>query len=313
MNKEIKIKITSVNISEKKGVIKKPVPFIELYENGIKNDAHSGKWHRQVSLLAEESVHKFEKLANRKINFGEFAENITTKGLELYKTCPLDRFVSEEIELEVTQIGKKCHGDSCAIYREVGNCVMPKEGIFARVIKGGKMKPGDELTYMPKVFNFKVITLSDRASQGAYEDKSGPRIIQLVEEHYKNSLRETNISYDLIPDDPLELKSLLQDSIDNNFDVIITTGGTGVGVQDITPGVVKPFIEKEIPGIMENIRVKYGSQKPNALLSRGVAGVNRKTQLYTLPGSVKAVNEYMHEIFKTLDHLILMQHGIDAH
>ncbi|MCD4732098.1 MAG: MOSC domain-containing protein, partial [Bacteroidales bacterium] len=120
------IKVISVNISEKKGTIKKPVDIIELTELGVKNDAHAGNWHRQVSLLGNESVKKFEKDANRHIEYGEFAENITTDGLILYETSPLDKLIIGDAELEITQIGKKCHGTSCAIFKEVGNCVMPK-------------------------------------------------------------------------------------------------------------------------------------------------------------------------------------------
>ena len=99
------IKIISTNISTEKGTIKKPVEFIELNNLGIKNDAHSGSWHRQVSMLGTESFDKFSKEAGRKIEFGEFAENITTQGMEIYRTSPLDRFISKNIELEVTQIG----------------------------------------------------------------------------------------------------------------------------------------------------------------------------------------------------------------
>jgi molybdenum cofactor synthesis domain-containing protein len=95
--------------------------------------------------------------------------------------------------------------------------------------------------------------------------------------------------------------------------LVITTGGTGVGPRDITPEVVKELLDKEIPGIMEMIRMKYGAEKPNALLSRGVAGLMGNAFVYTLPGSVKAVNEYMSEITKTLKHLYLMRMGIDSH
>jgi len=126
------ITVVSVNISEKKGTIKIPVPEIVLNKLGVANDAHAGDWHRQVSLLADESVQRFTHAAGRKINYGEFAENITTKGLELVNTHPLDRLTIGDVELEITQIGKECHGTSCAIFKEVGNCVMPKEGIFAR-------------------------------------------------------------------------------------------------------------------------------------------------------------------------------------
>ena len=175
------IKVLSTNISTKKGTIKKPIDFIELNNHGVKNDAHAGSWHRQVSMLGVESFDKFSEEAGRKIEFGEFAENITTKGMEIFKTAPLDRFMNENIELEVTQIGKKCHGDSCAIYNEVGNCVMPKEGIFVRVIRGGILKDGAELEYHPHIFKTLIITLSDRASAGEYEDRSGPKVKEAIE------------------------------------------------------------------------------------------------------------------------------------
>ena len=144
------IKVLSVNISEKKGVIKEPVDEIIITEKGVKNDAHAGDWHRQVSLLAKESIEKFEEVLGRKLKFGEFAENITTEGITLYTMKPGDIINIADVELEVTQIGKKCHGDGCAIFSQVGKCVMPKEGIFAKVLKTGKIKPGDEIIYTSK-------------------------------------------------------------------------------------------------------------------------------------------------------------------
>jgi molybdenum cofactor synthesis domain-containing protein len=307
------IKILSVNVSEKKGTIKKPVEAIQLTNIGVVGDAHSGKWHRQVSLLASESIAKFSEEAGRTIKYGEFAENITTEGLLLHECRPLDRFVNEEIELEVTQIGKKCHGDNCSIFREVGNCVMPKEGIFARVIRNGNLKAGDELEYLRKVINIHIITLSDRASAGEYEDKSGPQIKLLAETFFQGINRPTEFTHHLIPDDPGQLASLINSAISQQVDVVFTTGGTGIGPRDFTPETVRPLLEKEIPGIMELIRVKYGTEKPAALLSRSIAGVSGKTLIYTLPGSVKAVTEYCHEILPTIEHSIYMIEGIDSH
>jgi len=311
--KNIMIEVLAVNISEKKGTVKKTVDEILLFENGVKGDAHSGSWHRQVSMLGQESVAKFEAMANRKINFGEFAENITTKGMELFHAKPFDRFISEDFDLEVTQIGKKCHGDNCAIFREVGNCVMPKEGIFVRVKKGGTMKAGDKLEYIPKVFKARIITLSDRASSGEYEDRSGPRINELLTEYFEKIKWRLEIEHILIPDDPDQLAALLEDAKNKQIDIVFTTGGTGIGPKDFTPEVVKDFLDKEIPGVMEMIRMKYGQEKPNALLSRGVAGVMGESLVYALPGSVKAVNEYMEEICNTLQHLIFMLHALDVH
>jgi molybdopterin adenylyltransferase len=307
------IKILSVNTSKKKGTVKKPVPSIQLGENGIEGDAHSGQWNRQVSLLGTESIEKFRLEAKREIAFGEFAENITTSGMELWKTLPLDRFVSPHITLEVTQIGKECHGDKCAIFKEVGNCVMPKEGIFCRVITGGELQPGIIFEYHPKVFRVHVITLSDRASRGEYEDLSGPMVGESLNSFFGLTGYQHNTQYHLIPDDPGILSSLLQKCRADKADLVITTGGTGIGPRDITPDVIKPLLDKEIPGIMDMIRLKTGTNKPNALISRSIAGVMDQTIIFAIPGSVKAVKEYMPELSPFLMHLFYMLQGLDIH
>ncbi len=308
-----KIKVISVNISEKKGTIKLPVNEIVINHQGITNDAHSGNWHRQVSLLSKESIELFSKQAGRTINYGEFAENITTGGIELGNTSVFDRFKIGTVELEVTQIGKECHGSTCAIFREVGKCIMPKEGIFCRVITPGTIIPGDLISYQPKIFNILIVTLSDRASKGEYEDKSGPKIKELTENYFNTTNLKCEINSQIIPDESSILKSVLQKAIKEHLDIIFTTGGTGIGQRDITPDVVKPMLDKEIPGIMEMIRYKFGKNNPNALISRSVAGIIKDCLLFTLPGSVRAVEEYTGEIFKTLKHLIYMKHGLDVH
>ena len=165
-------------------------------------------------------------------------------------------------------------------------------------------------TYELKI---QIITLSDRASKGEYQDLSGPEISNLVTTFFQEKNWKFNSSIQLIPDDPQELEKLLKTAKESKADIVITTGGTGIGPRDFTPDVAKKHIDKEIPGIMENIRLKYGQINPNALLSRAVAGIMGQTQLYCLPGSVKAVKEYMTEILKTLEHLIFMLHGVDVH
>jgi len=309
----MELKIISVNISEKKGTVKKPTDRITITELGVQGDAHSGNWHRQISLLGAESVARFALEAGRHIAFGEFAENLSTEGIELVNTLPLDRFSGHGVELEITQIGKKCHGTSCAIFTEVGNCVMPKEGIFARVKKAGELKPGDKLTYEPRIFRFRIITLSDRASRGEYSDRSGPRITEILSAHFANTKRKFETQNILISDNAVQLRLLIEKAIAEGVDVVITTGGTGIGERDITVDTIKPLLQMEIPGIMDSIRMKFGADNPLALLSRSVAGIAGNTLIYTLPGSVKAINEYMPEIMKTLEHLIYMRHGLDTH
>jgi molybdopterin adenylyltransferase len=165
---------------------------------------------------------------------------------------------------------------------------------------------------LPEKFEILIITLSDRAFKGEYEDLSGPRIREMVIDFFTHTEWLFNIKSALIPDDYQILKDLL-DSSGKESNIIITTGGTGIGPRDITVETVSPLLTKEIPGIMEFIRMKYGAEKPAALLSRGVAGVMGKSLIYTLPGSVRAVEEYMTEIFKTLKHTIYMQYGVDKH
>ena len=131
-------KVVSVNISEKKGTLKKPVPEIELKLR------HGGDWHRQISLLAEESIDTMRPRSPIALDPGIFAENINTEGIDL-KGLPVGTHLRiGETEVEVTQIGKECHND-CAIKKAVGKCVMPTEGIFAVVVKEGVVRPGDEI------------------------------------------------------------------------------------------------------------------------------------------------------------------------
>jgi len=142
----MKGKVVSVNISDKKGVRKKPAGEALIKAGfGIEGDAHaSSKWHRQVSLLALESIRKMQSLG-LKVKPGDFAENITTEGMDLLKLPVGTRMkIGSDIEVEVSQIGKVCH-TRCEIYNQAGDCVMPKEGIFVKVLKGGTIKEGDEI------------------------------------------------------------------------------------------------------------------------------------------------------------------------
>jgi MOSC domain-containing protein YiiM len=144
-------RVLSINISDKKGIRKKPVKEARIETNsGIEGDAHaSSKWHRQISLLAIESIRKMQALG-LKVNPGDFAENITTEGLDLLQ-LPVGTMmiIGDDIQVEVSQIGKVCH-TRCEIYNQAGDCIMPKEGIFVRVMKGGTVKEGDIITVSSK-------------------------------------------------------------------------------------------------------------------------------------------------------------------
>lgn len=138
-------KVVAINISKKKGIPKEQIKegiFIEDF--GLEGDAHGGKWHRQISLLAQESIDKSIEMGAEDLVPGDFAENITTEGIVLYELPVGTKLQIGETVQEVTQIGKKCH-DKCAIFYTVGECVMPKEGIFTKIIKGGRVRPGDDI------------------------------------------------------------------------------------------------------------------------------------------------------------------------
>ncbi|HOK25810.1 MAG TPA: MogA/MoaB family molybdenum cofactor biosynthesis protein [Bacteroidales bacterium] len=165
---------------------------------------------------------------------------------------------------------------------------------------------------LPELYRILIITLSDRAYNGEYDDRSGPRIEEILREFAMQEKWKLEVERVVLPDDRDMLHRRLAEAV-KRFDIIFTTGGTGIGERDITVETVKPFLTKEIPGIMEYIRVKYGAEKPNALLSRGIAGVAGRCLIYTLPGSVRAVEEYMTEILKTLRHTMEMLYGIDTH
>lgn len=305
--------IVSVNLSEAKGTTKQAVPSAMIDSLGVVDDAHRGPWHRQVSLLARESIDGFASVIGRALKNGEFAENLTTQGIDLNSCGLLDRIRTPQVELEVTQLGKKCHGKGCAIYDEVGKCVMPTDGIFCRVIQGGEVRPGDMIELTRKVLKIATITVSDRASRGEYEDLSGPALEEQLRQFFEETRWTVSFEKKIIPDEREAIESTIRTICDSNTDAIFLTGGTGVGPRDVTPEAVRATADKEIAGIMDHVRLKYGSDNPLALLSRSVAAVRGSCLIFALPGSRKAVKEYVTEIEKVLEHLILTVNGVSAH
>lgn len=140
------MKIVSIAVSKSKGTRKEPVEQALLVkDHGIQGDAHAGAWHRQVSFLALESIEK-AKAAGLSVGFGDFAENIATEGIDWVKMPIGERFrLGGSVLVEITQIGKECH-KKCAIYYQAGDCIMPREGVFARVLEGGTIRLGDEIS-----------------------------------------------------------------------------------------------------------------------------------------------------------------------
>lgn len=294
-------KVIAVCISENKGTQKKEVPSIKLIPDwGIENDAHAGKWHRQVSLLGLEKIEDF-RAKGAEVDFGAFGENMIISGFDL-RTLPVGtRFRIGDALLELTQIGKECH-THCAIYHQVGDCIMPREGVFTVVLEGGEVKAGDEIELIEadpaRPFTAAWITLSDKGAAGEREDKSGPLIGEML----------TEAGYDvvegiLIPDGIEELsKQLIRLADQRQVNVIFTTGGTGFSERDLTPEATEAVCDRMTPGIAEAIRAYSMTKTPTAMLSRAAAGMRKKTLIINLPGSPKAVRECLEFLIHPLEH-----------
>ena len=294
-------KIKAICISEKRGTRKKVVEKAKLVENwGIETDAHGGTWHRQVSLLGWEDIEAF-KARGAKVDFGDFGENLVVEGLDLQNILVGSRFRIGEALLELTQIGKACH-THCEIYKSMGECIMPKAGVFARVLKGGWIHSGDEIILEPlrgdQPFTAAIVTLSDKGFAGEREDKSGPAIRDMIEkEGY------VVVEMGLLADDQAALEAGLRRLADQRqVNVIFTTGGTGFSVRDVTPEATIAVCDRMAPGIAEAIRSYSMTITGRAMLSRAVSGIRKRTLIINLPGSPKAVKESLEYILPHLGH-----------
>lgn len=290
-------KVIAVCISEKKGTQKHAVPSAKFLPDwGIENDAHAGKWHRQVSLLSHDKVEAF-RARGAEVASGAFGENLVVEGID-FAALPIGtRFQCNDVLLELTQIGKECHSH-CEIFKKMGECIMPTQGVFTRVLKGGEIAEGDELVILPPALRAAVVTASDSGYVGAREDLSTPAAVELLEEAGYRVVHTV-----ILPDDRAMLGAELKRLCDGDLaDLIVTTGGTGFSRTDCTPEATMDVVERPAPGIAEAMRLNSMKITPRAMLSRAAAGIRRQALIVNLPGSPKAVRECLEYILPPLSH-----------
>ncbi|NLT98545.1 MAG: MOSC domain-containing protein [Christensenellaceae bacterium] len=299
--------LKAICISEKRGIQKTCVPAARLVADwGIEGDAHAGNWHRQVSLLSYDRVEEF-RARGAEVADGAFGENLLVEGID-FRSLPVGtRLSCGDALLEITQVGKECH-NRCAIYHAVGDCIMPREGVFARVLQGGDISPGDEVSVVAlgkRPYRAAVITLSDRCSRGEREDTAGPAIVRRLSEagyEIKEPL--------LLPDDGEQLKShLVRLADERQVDLILTSGGTGFAPRDVTPEATLAVATRNAPGIAEAMRAHSLAITPKAMLSRGVSVIRYRTLIINLPGSPKACSECLDCVMDALPHALDLLRG----
>lgn len=293
--------IHAICISEHKGTQKHPVASAAFREDwGIEGDAHAGHWHRQVSLLGLEKIETF-RARGAEVEFGAFGENLVVEGFD-FRNLPVGtRFQCGEVLLEMTQIGKECHSH-CQIYQKVGDCIMPREGVFAKVLHGGQIHTGDILQMLPPDANAPlraaVVTLSDKGAKGEREDKSGPLLVQMLTEAGYDVVEQL-----LLPDGEAPLKrELIRLSDGRQCNLVLTTGGTGFSPRDVTPEATMAVATRNAPGIAEAIRAYSMRITDRAMLSRGASVLRNGTLIVNLPGSPKAAKESLECILPALRH-----------
>ena len=297
--------VLAVCTSAKKGVQKRNVHSAHFTpEWGIDGDAHAGKWHRQVSLLSADKIEAF-RAKGAEVVYGDFGENLVVSGFD-FRSLPVGTLLRcGEVLLEMTQIGKECHSH-CAIYKTMGDCIMPREGVFARVLEGGTITVGEEMSIVertsPLPYQAAVITLSDKGAAGEREDKSGPAIVEELEAHGYEVVEKL-----LLADGVGPLKAQLIRLCDQRqLDLILTTGGTGFTPRDQTPEATLAVADRTAPGIAEAIRADSMKYTKRAMFSRGVSVIRGKTLIINLPGSPKAVHESMEVFLEELPHALDM-------
>ena len=299
-------KIKSIYTGSRKGELKKRVGQANLRENyGIIGDAHAGAGERQISLLAEESIARLRG-RDEKVGAGNLMENLRTTGIELTSLLVGTKLeVGRTVLLEISEIGKHS-GKPIKVFAMPEGCLLPLNGVFAKVLRGGTVREEDRIEIVADTpITAGILIISDRSSRGERPDKTGPLIKECL-----NELKITPVRYKIIPDEEEYISLVLSSWTDQGgVDLILTSGGTGFFSRDVTPEATKRILDKDVPGLSEMMRTEGAKSTKRAYLSRGVAGIRKKTLIINLPGNPQGARESMKIVSPLLNHAIRVMKG----
>jgi len=288
--------VVAVCTSTMKGIAKKNQGRAVFKADwGIEGDAHAGNWHRQVSLLSHDKVEAFRK-EGATVADGDFGENLLVTGID-FRTLAIGTIcVCQDVVLRITQIGKECH-HGCQIFQTMGHCIMPTEGVFAKVLSGGTIETGMRMQVFEEYRAF-ILCSSDRCFAHKRVDGSTPVLQKRLEE-----AGFSVVGTCLLPDDRTALARTMAEVCDSyQADLLITTGGTGLSLRDVTPEATMDIAHRLVPGLGELMRSKSLAFTERAALSRSVSATRHQTLVVNLPGSPKAALENLEALLPVLDH-----------
>jgi molybdopterin adenylyltransferase len=301
-------------LSQRKGIPKTAATAARLRrDHGLEGDAHAGAGHRQVSILGLPHIEGFKRTSGLALAPGAFAENLVVSGLDLDGLGLGSRLrLGDHAVVTITQLGKQCHS-RCAIYHQTGDCIMPRVGLFARVVEDGDIAVGaaaEVNAVVPRAaFQVVVLTLSDRCAAGTAVDTAGPAVAALLGEALGAHVYKTEI----LPDGRAGLAERLRHYADGHtIDLVVAVGGTGLAPRDQTPEAVRDVVDRLTPGFDEAMRAASLAATPLAMLSRACSGVRGSTLILSLPGSERAAVENLRAILPALPHGLAKLRGDPA-
>ncbi len=304
-------KLLHICVSATKGIAKHEVPGARItVEHGLEGDAHAGEWHRQVSLLAHVDIETM-RAKGLALEPGAFGENLVVDGLQTDQLGVGSRLRIGPVLLELTQIGKVCH-TRCAIYYSTGDCIMPRTGLFARVLEGGELIPGASVEVVHRiarsVIQAAVITISESSAAGAAFYTAAPALSELLRAGLQARIAWTQT----IACEIELISAALKELCDRRVDLVITIGSAGKSARDVAPEATRNVVDRGLAEIIAAMRTVSAEEDAIALLTPAVGGARRETLIVNLSGSLNSAMESLNAMLPALPDTVKMLRGETA-